>query len=210
MKKPVILMWAWLLLLLLPTRIPATGMMERLAGEIVRRNDSHDEKLHKIERWVRENVEYRSDELLYGRPHAHYHPSVTIRSRKADCEDGALLIHSLAGYAGIPLQRLRTVMGIRVGEEFEEGHAWTLYRRDGDHAWVVVDWTRRGGVRPMKRRPVLWLTPGYRDYTIKAYLEVQRLRPFKVVYVQIRGNAPVARLGLPGQLDRLLGAPSAR
>ena len=209
MKKPAIAIWAWLLLLL-PTQVPAMGMMEHLAREIVRRDDTHDVKMRKIERWVRKNVEYRSDELLYGRPHAHYHPSVTIRSRQADCEDGALLIHSLAGYAGIPLERLRTVMGIRVGEKHEEGHAWTLYRRDGDRTWVVVDWTRRGAVQPLKRRPVLWLTPGYREYRITAYLVVQRLRPFKVSYVQVQGDAPVARLGLPRQLDRLLGVPPAQ
>jgi transglutaminase-like putative cysteine protease len=209
MKTATVVVWASALLLL-PVGLPATGMMERLSGEIVRREDSHDVKMQKVERWVRENIEYRSDQTLYGRADAHYHPSVTIRSRKGDCEDGALLVHALAAYAGIPVERLRTVLGDRTAEGIREGHAWTLYRRAGDDAWVVVDWTRDDETVPMASRPVLWLTPGYRSYKIRAYLAIERLRPFKVSYVRIQGEVPVGRLGLPNQLDRLLDAPSPR
>ncbi len=194
-------------LLLLPVQVAATGMMEHLAGKIVHRNDSPDMKMQKIERWVQDNVEYVSDSDLYGKNHVHYHPSVTIRKRKADCEDGALLIHSLAAYAGIPMERVRTVMGSRDTQGKQGGHAWTLYRREEDHAWIVVDWTRRRDAGPMGGRPFFWLTRGYGEFKIRAYLVVERLRPYRVGYVEIKGDAPVSRLGVPGELDRLLGTP---
>jgi len=207
MAKTAVVLWVCALLLL-PGQIQAMGMMERLAGKIVRRDDSLDMKMQKIEQWVQQNIAYVSDIDLYGKKHVHYHPSVTIRKRKADCEDGALLIHSLAAYAGIPMERVRTVMGSKDTQGIQGGHAWTLYRREEDHAWVVVDWTRRREAGPMGKRPLVWLTRGYGEFRIKAYLVVERLRPFRVGYVEIEGDAPVSRLGVPGELDRLLGTPA--
>jgi predicted transglutaminase-like cysteine proteinase len=206
MRRSIIVLWA-VAILLLPAQAFGTGMMERLAGKIVRSGDSHDTKMQKIEQWVQRNIQYVSDMELYGKNHAHYHPSVTIRNHKADCEDGALLIHSLAAYAGVPLERLRTVMGARDPQGLKSGHAWMLYRREEDRAWVVVDWTRSGNAGPMDQRPVLWLTPGYGRFWIKAYLTIQGLRPYRVGYVEIGGEARVSALGRPGELNRLLAAP---
>ena len=190
--------------LLLPSSALAVGMMERLAEKIVRRSDSYDQKMRKIEDWVRENIEYVSDRELYGRDEASYHPSVTIRKGKADCEDGALLTQSLAAYAGIPLENIRTIIGmIQVGGK-RSGHAWTLYKREQDGAWVVVDWTRKAKAQSMSRRPPLFLAPIYREYQILAYVFIRAKRPFRASYVQVTGDVPISGLGTPGELDRLL------
>lgn len=191
-------------LLLLPCSVLATGMMERLAEQIVKESDSCDRKIRKIENWVRENIEYVSDQDLFGREEATYHPSVTIRKGKADCEDGALLTHSLAAYAGIPLDNVRTIIGTIDAGGGRTGHAWTLYKREEDGAWVVVDWTRKTRVPPISRRRAVFLDPDYRAYRIMAYVAIRNKWPFRASYVQIAGDVPIAGLGLPGELDRLL------
>ena len=194
-----------IVLLLLPCSVLATGMMERLAEQIVKESDSCDRKMRKIENWVRENIEYVSDQGLFGREEATYHPSVTIRKGKADCEDGAFLTQSLAVYAGIPLGNVRTIIGTIDAGGGRTGHAWTLYKREEDDAWVVVDWTHGAMGRPMARRPAVFLAPDYREYRIMAYVVIRKKWPFRASYIQIAGDVPISRLGLPGELDRLLG-----
>lgn len=189
---------------LFPCVAMATGMMERLAEQIVKETDSCDRKMHKIENWVRGNIEYVSDQELFGREDATYHPSVTIRKGRADCEDGAFLTQSLAAYAGIPLRKVRTVIGMTVGKGGRSSHAWTLYKREEDDTWVVVDWTREENGHRMSHRPAVFLDPDYRDYRIIAYVVIRKKWPFRASYVQIAGDVPLSRLGLPGELDRLL------
>jgi len=190
--------------LLLPSSASAVGMMERLAEEIVRNSDSYDQRMQKVEDWVIENIEYVSDQSLFGREKATYHPSVTIRKGKANSEDGAFLTQSLAVYAGVPRKNVRTIIGMNDVRGKRSGHAWTLYKREEDGAWVVVDWTRGAQGHSMSNRPAVFLDPNYREYRILAYVVVQSKWPFRASYVQIAGDVPISQLGLPGELDRLL------
>ena len=68
-------------------------------------------------------------------------PAVTYQRRTGDCEDGAFLVHSLMLNAGIPWNRIRTYGGlVRTGQGAETGgHAWTVYRRESDDEWVILD-----------------------------------------------------------------------
>jgi len=108
---------------------------------IVNRSDANDEKASKIIRWVIDNIEYQTDEAVWGRKEMWQPPAVTFRRRTGDCEDGAFLVHSLMLNAGIPWERIRTYGGlVRVGRGAETGgHAWTAYRRESDDEWVILD-----------------------------------------------------------------------
>lgn len=67
----------------------------------------------------------------------------TYQRGYGDCEDGAILTHSLLLAAGVNPGRLRTAFGIVVTSALVEvGHAWLMYRRQTDEEWIPLDWTR--------------------------------------------------------------------
>lgn len=169
-------------------RVAATGMVEELASKIVSKNDTNDEKMFKIEKWVQDNIKYVSDIELYGREDAAYLPAVTIRKGKADCEDGAFLTQALAAYAGIPLDRVRTLFGRFGTPEGVKGHAWTVYMRESDNEWVVADWTDKKSKSPMRQRTPLSRDNLYSRIKLFAYLVIANTRPLKANF--IRGEFP--------------------
>ena len=62
--------------------------------------------------------------------------------RYGDCEDGAILIHSLLLAAGVNPNRIRTAFGkVLTSELTEGGHAWCMYRRASDEEWIPLEWT---------------------------------------------------------------------
>jgi len=66
----------------------------------------------------------------------------TWRRGYGDCEDGAILVHSLLLAAGVNPDRLRTAFGAALSASLAAaGHAWCLYRRETDEEWVPLDWT---------------------------------------------------------------------
>ena len=115
--------------------------LSKFVFTIVGRSDSNDEKASKIISWVIENIEYRTDEAVWGRKEMWQPPAVTFQRRTGDCEDGAFLVHSLMLNAGIPWNRIRTYGGlVRAGLGAETGgHAWTAYQRESDDEWVILD-----------------------------------------------------------------------
>ena len=132
------MLWLVVPALLIPGTSGAKGPMEKLSNKIMRAGDTNDEKMARVEAWVRANIEYVPDIVLYGKGDVAFHPSVTIRKGRADCEDGALLAQALAAYGGIPVNRVRTLFTLH---NPQEGHAWNLYKRESAGQWVPVDWT---------------------------------------------------------------------
>jgi predicted transglutaminase-like cysteine proteinase len=116
--------------------------IEWLANQIVDPGDSNDVKAHKILLWVQENLEYVSDDKQYKTPEYWAKPLETLKSMKGDCEDGAFLIHSLMLNAGIPWEQIKTYGGeVYAGPNAPNGgHGWTVYQRESDDEWVVLDW----------------------------------------------------------------------
>jgi len=113
-----------------------------LAMSIVNPNDPNDLKMQKLQRWVAQNIEYRLDSDVYGLDEVWQPPVITIQKGTGDCEDQALLLHSLALNAGVPSINLRTYGGyVDDSQGTEGGHAWTAYRRESDHEWVILDTT---------------------------------------------------------------------
>jgi predicted transglutaminase-like cysteine proteinase len=117
--------------------------LKDLALTIVEPGDANDEKVSKITAWVVKNIQYKEDIKNYGYEEFWAPPFFTLRTRSGDCEDGAFLIHSLLLNAGVPSERLRTYGGqVQDGDGARTGgHAWTVYRRESDNEWVVVDFS---------------------------------------------------------------------
>jgi len=164
----------------------ATGMIEALARKIVTRHDTNDEKMFKIEQWVQKNITYVSDIKLYGREDASYFPAVTIRKGKADCEDGAFLTQSLAAFAGIPLNRVKTLFGKFMSRDGIKGHAWTVYKRETDNQWVVADWTDKRAKPRMSHRAPISRNKIYMRIKVFAYTIITKMRPLRAKFVRIK------------------------
>lgn len=129
--------------------------IKALARSIVEPRDSDDEKMFKVEQWVKENITYVSDIQNYGQMEYWSYPTVTLNRGKGDCEDGAFLIHSLALHAGVAMDKLRTYGGFvqeSEGSPLLGGHAWTAYRRDSDNSWVELDWCYYPTDKPLADR----------------------------------------------------------
>jgi hypothetical protein len=75
----------------------------------------------------------------YGRAEVWQPPVITLKKGTGDCEDAALLIHSLMLNAGIPWSRIRTYGGEVEVDGSSLGHAWTAYKRESDDEWIVLD-----------------------------------------------------------------------
>ena len=116
--------------------------IKALAMSIVNPWDSNDTKMFKIEQWVIEHIEYKSDWENYGMDEYWAYPTQTLDRMSGDCEDGAFLLHSLALAAGVPAERLRTYGGLVFNPYGTEaaGHGWTAYQRESDDEWIVMDW----------------------------------------------------------------------
>jgi Transglutaminase-like superfamily len=117
--------------------------LQAFVQHIVSPADNNDEKVYKIEQWVKGNIRYVSHTENYGTPELWAFPLVTLKRSEGGSEDGAYLIHSLALHAGVPADRLRTYGGFVIADELSlttAGHAWTAYRRQMDDRWIVVDW----------------------------------------------------------------------
>jgi hypothetical protein len=117
--------------------------IEQQVDSIIAPGDTNDEKAYKILQWVLDNIEYQSDLETYGMEEYWAYPVMTLSKKKGDCEDGAFLIHSLMLHAGIPPDRIRTYGGYVVAGDGAStgGHGWTVYRRETDDEWVVLDWS---------------------------------------------------------------------
>jgi len=128
--------------------------IEWLANQIVEPTDDNDTKAYKIMRWVQDNLEYVSDDRQYHTPEYWALPMETIQSMKGDCEDGAFLMHSLMLNAGIPWDRIKTYGGeVYAGPNAPNGgHGWTVYQRETDDEWVVLDWCYYPSEKPIDER----------------------------------------------------------
>jgi predicted transglutaminase-like cysteine proteinase len=132
-----------------------SSRLQSVAESIVSRGDTNDEKVFKIEQWVKDNIRYVSEARNDGTPELWSFPTVTLERTTGDCEDGAFLIHSLALHAGVPVDRLRTYGGIVFADEYGltvSGRAWTAYMREMDDQWIIVDWCSWAKDAPLSDR----------------------------------------------------------
>lgn len=61
------------------------SIIKALATSIVDSSDTNDEKMYKIEQWVIDNIEYKSDESNYGKTEYWAYPTLTFNKKSGDC-----------------------------------------------------------------------------------------------------------------------------
>jgi len=97
---------------------------------------TNDEKARNSLLWVINNVRYTSDSSQFKVPEVWLFPFETLKLKKGDCEDGAILMANLMVKAGIPYWRIR----LNAGDVKDFGHVWVTYLRETDNKWVILDW----------------------------------------------------------------------
>lgn len=125
-----------------------------------------NETIFKIQQWVVKNIKYIGDNLNQGPLEYWQFPFETLALNLGDCEDGAVLITSLALNAEIPSYRIRVVVGsVQPAPTAPEGsHAYVCYLRQQDNQWVVVDWCyAENSSSLIENRPVLKTIPYYKQ-----------------------------------------------
>lgn len=106
------------------------------------KGSSHDETISNIQKWVVKNVSYLGDDINNYTMEYWQFPFETLADKTGDCEDGSLLIASLALNCGVPSFRLRINAGMvqEAPTAPQGGHAYVSYLRECDNQWVVIDW----------------------------------------------------------------------
>ncbi len=114
-----------------------------------------DEKAYKSLIWVLNNLQYVTDPIQYHTPEYWAFPYETMKSKKGDCEDGAILLASIMLKNKIPSWKIRLSAGF-VFNPFtkqKEGHAYVTYYVEEKNKWVVLDWSFLPSRDQLKDRP---------------------------------------------------------
>jgi predicted transglutaminase-like cysteine proteinase len=109
---------------------PFSGVFPQITGK------NNDEIAAKAHKWVVANVTYTSDTSQFKDDEVWLFPFETLKLKKGDCEDGAILLANILLANGIPYWRVR----LNAGDVKGGGHAWVTYLRELDDQWVILDW----------------------------------------------------------------------
>jgi len=113
-----------------------------------------DEKAMKCQKWVIDNIKYVSDKTQYGINEYWCYPSEILKTKKGDCDDGAILMANLMLASGIPYWKIRLTAGwVGTDIEKQEGHAYVTYFCDDLDYWVAMDWCYYPETTPVNTRP---------------------------------------------------------
>jgi len=127
---------------------------------------SHDETMHNIQKWVVCNIRYLGDDINNYTMEYWQFPFETLADKTGDCEDGALLIASLAINAGVPSFRVRVVAGMvqPAPTAPQGGHGYVSYLRESDNQWVILDWCYlEDSSIDIKTKPIHKNNPYYKE-----------------------------------------------
>ncbi|MHA1470388.1 MAG: transglutaminase-like domain-containing protein [Candidatus Asgardarchaeia archaeon] len=119
---------------------------------------SDDEKALKCQLWVKDNITYVSDKTDFGLEEYWEYPQETLKTRKGDCDDGAILIANLMLASGIPYWKIRLTAG-----DVDGGHAYVTYYCEEKNYWVACDWCYLPDTRPINQRPDYKDSPIYKE-----------------------------------------------
>ncbi len=127
---------------------------------------THDETMLNIQKWVVRNIRYLGDDINNYTMEYWQFPFETLADRTGDCEDGALLIASLAINAGVPSFRVRVVAGMvqPAPTAPQGGHGYVSYLRESDNQWVILDWCYlEDSSIDIKTKPIHKNNPYYKE-----------------------------------------------
>jgi len=109
--------------------------------------------------WVKTNIIYTPDKSSYGIDEYWAYPYQTLKRKRGDCEDGAILIANILLRSGVPWYRVRVCAGSVNGG----GHAYCVYCRETDNEWVVLDWCYWYNSKPVADRLTHYDMRNYMD-----------------------------------------------
>ena len=109
---------------------------------------TNDAKAAKALFWVIDNITYVADKTTYGFDEFWARAYQTLKRKKGDCEDGAILLANIMLKSGIPYWRIR----LNAGDVKGGGHAYVTYCRETDNQFVVLDWCYWANRLPVKDR----------------------------------------------------------
>jgi len=114
----------------------ATTLREKYSKEWL---DDYDLVVVDTLREVKRLLTYMSDVSIWAVPEYWQVPSETINKKTGDCEDGAILIVTLARINGIPAKRIFLSCGNVDYNKKKVGHAYVTYLGN-DGAEYILDW----------------------------------------------------------------------
>lgn len=127
---------------------------------------SNDDKALRCLLWVMGQITYTPDKETYGFSEYWAFPWQTLKRKKGDCEDGAILLANLLMKAGIPYWRIR----LNAGDVNGGGHCYVTYCRESDNQFVVLDWCYWPSKKPIAERPTHEQERNYNDKARNFYI----------------------------------------
>lgn len=106
-----------------------------LWNRIITKQNSNDEKVIKIAKFVNKHLTYKTDKELHYKIEYWCNPYITFKLKSGDCDDYALLIMKFMELAGIPEWRRRIV----AGDTACGGHGYVVYFSEEYGDWFVVE-----------------------------------------------------------------------
>lgn len=124
-----------------------------------------DQKALKSQKWVIKNIKYVSDKKQTGLPEYWFFPFETLKTRKGDCDDGAILMANLMLASGIPYWKIRINAGWVYDHNGDRlgGHAYVVYYSEKHDKWVTLDWCFYPETKPVKNKKE------YKDHILYGY-----------------------------------------
>jgi predicted transglutaminase-like cysteine proteinase len=109
-----------------------------------------DEKALNGLKWVINNITYTPDasSLTYKDSEYWAYAYQTLKHKKGDCEDGAILLANILQKSGIPYWKIR----LNAGATINGGHAYVVYYCETSDKWVILDWCYWPNVSPISQR----------------------------------------------------------
>lgn len=121
--------------------------------------------------WVAANIFYVPDDRL-GSSEYWLYPSQTIKQKKGDCEDFAILLCSLIRAKGTSAEDVMVVAGLVPTNGDIAGHAWVELKYQG--VWLPLECATRGPQAP----------PPFDYYLTHTHSEYKRVYWFNDVYYE--------------------------
>lgn len=114
--------------------------------------ETDDEKALNALAWVIQKIRYNADTSEYKTGEYWAYAYQTLKHKKGDCEDGAILLHNILLKNGVPYWKLRLTAGyVKQGKE-KIGHAYLTYFVESLKKWIILDWCYWPNLDPFEKR----------------------------------------------------------
>ena len=103
--------------------------------------------------YILKNITYVDDKTDYNYDEYWAFPFQTIKRKKGDCEDGAILLANILVKSGIPYWKVRlTCANVDDGKGNSGGHCFVTYYCEKQDKFVLLDWCYYPNKLPIEQR----------------------------------------------------------